>query len=641
MDVVSTSPLRVASSLWQPRAGAWALTVVCKATFRIEPGVSPLADAQEAPDEEEAHWDDDPARSLRAPGDLAPFKAGADVLVTGHAFAPAGQPARTLPVRVQAGAVDKRIDVWCDRIFWQDGQLLEGRPFARMPLRWERAAGGPGTVNPVGLRFDAPPDARGAVPVPNLQPAGVHVARRGDTFAPAGLGPVAAGWPGRAGKLGKHAAGWSHARWRERPLPPDLDRAYFNTAPPDQRLPSIEPDERIVIEHLHPDHPRLETQLPGVRPVARLTSGGRAGEDIALVADTLWIDTDRGIAMVVWRGRVPLRTAAEEGRVTVSHADAGALDVGGTLRVGAEPAPAAPVLPFGVPDDRPRAATVPIVAPGDRSLPFAQADRPGAPKAATLPFAPGKSPWSAKLPPPSPIQEAPADTGTIYGVQQKAYAALPAAWAAPKQDPPAPAAAVEIDDEPTPPAPERAAPEPLPLAPPPVAPPAVEPPAVAPPAVEPPAPEPTAAPEPQEQAPPEDLPIERCAAIAASIARRPADRSAILEAEGIAPEAWAAGERRWSAALKEEASRGKRALLGAYDAAYVGRLEEERGPIGIPEYARLVVAGERGRTAAVLRELGLPRGAMVRIERVWLRKVAADAGLSATVRRAVKAARDA
>ena len=63
---------------------------------------------------------------------------------------------------------------------------------------YERAAGGLGTSNPVGMRFDADPDASGGVPIPNLQPPGARVSRRGDTFGPIGFGPIAPAWPERA-----------------------------------------------------------------------------------------------------------------------------------------------------------------------------------------------------------------------------------------------------------------------------------------------------------------------------------------------------------------------------------------------------------------------------------------------------------
>jgi hypothetical protein len=80
-------------------------------------------------------------------------------------------------------------------------------------------------------------------------------------------------------------------------------------------------------------------------------------------------------------------------------------------------------------------------------------------------------------------------------------------------------------------------------------------------------------------------------------------------------------------------------LLRAYDAAYVAQLEKERGPITVEEYARLVVASERGGAAPLLEELRMPRGAFMRIERVWLDRVAEDDALAASVRKAILAAR--
>lgn len=88
MDVISYCPLPVASLVWRPRAGSWALTVVAKATFTLEPGESPLAEEQELPFEDDIHWDDDERRSLAAASDLAPYKGRADVIVVGSAHAP-------------------------------------------------------------------------------------------------------------------------------------------------------------------------------------------------------------------------------------------------------------------------------------------------------------------------------------------------------------------------------------------------------------------------------------------------------------------------------------------------------------------------------------------------------------------------
>lgn len=96
-------------------------------------------------------------------------------------------------------------------------------------------------------------------------------------------------------------------------------------------------------------------------------------------------------------------------------------------------------------------------------------------------------------------------------------------------------------------------------------------------------------------------------------------------------------ERRWAEAIREAAARGKTSLLRAYDQAYVAQLEADRGAITVKEYARLVVAAERGTETEALAELGLPRGAMLRVQRVWMKKMSA---LGRQVREAVEAARE-
>jgi hypothetical protein len=138
-----------------------------------------------------------------------------------------------------------------------------------------------------------------------------------------------------------------------------------------------------------------------------------------------------------------------------------------------------------------------------------------------------------------------------------------------------------------------------------------------------------------------EYPLERCAAIGASIARSKEDKSRILEANKLDAAAWAALDQHWNEAVLEETRRGKAALLWAYDAAYVARLEEERGPIRLEEYARISVAAERGALGDVLPEMSLPREAIMRIERVWLKKIAGDGTLGRSARRAVKTAREA
>ena len=315
MDLVSSGPLRTAQLRWLLANGAPALTVVCKATFSLRPGESPLASQQDEPNEDDTYWDDDSARSLSASTDLVPFKARADVLLVGSAYA--ASPVRSLVARLCVGPLDKSIEVCADRAFGADGALREGMPWGRMRLRYERAAGGAETPNPVGMRFDVQ-DARGNTVLPNLQPVGAMLGRRGDGFGPIGFGPIAPAWRERSAKVHRATPGWSPYGWASRPLPEGFDASFFNAAPPDQQLESLRPDEPIVLEHLHAEHARLTTRLADVLPRATVERPGAPPQPLALVCDTLSIDTDRGLCHLVWRGTVRLSHPAEAGRIVVS-----------------------------------------------------------------------------------------------------------------------------------------------------------------------------------------------------------------------------------------------------------------------------------------------------------------------------------
>jgi nucleotide-binding universal stress UspA family protein len=180
-------------------------------------------------------------------------------------------------------------------------------------------------------------------------------------------------------------------------------------------------------------------------------------------------------------------------------------------------------------------------------------------------------------------------------------------------------------------------------------PPASPPPLPGPFATSPPAQDPPASPAPASPAPAEPpvaalplvaYPLPRCAAIAASIDRRPAERDDILKAHDLAPDTWTDLERHWAAALLAEAERGRAKLSRAYDSAYVAQLEAERGFIDVSAYAKIVVAAERSDEARALADLDLPRAAILPIRRVWLRKIADDAALAASARKEIQAAQD-
>lgn len=416
MKVISVCPLSTSSLVWQPRAGSYALSVVCKATYALAPGESTLAQEQEEINEADDHWNDDPNRSVRAPSDMMPMKARAEVMVVGHAFAPGGQSVRSLATRLIVGEVDKAIDVYCDRYFTLEGGTQEGQRFTRMPLRYERAAGGPGTWNPVGMRSDVR-DAYGRRALPNLQPAGTHVATPEDFVEPVGFGPIAANWPFRLDKAGRYAQAFLQGTWRGRPLPDGFDVGFFSQAPWDQQLSLLRENERIVLEHMHPEHARLVTSLPGIRPAVFVDWGhGGAPQRVAARPDTLWIDTDRAIAAMTFRAQIALEKPAQAGRVVVGM-DSPGYEVSWSeleRHAGVSDPSTESVLdevtvtPADVEEElvRPRPVqggtritSIPALSKGKSTvLPFAQGAQPktrddrssGAPQGSALPFAQGK-----------------------------------------------------------------------------------------------------------------------------------------------------------------------------------------------------------------------------------------------------------
>ncbi len=684
MDIVSLCPLRTSAIAWQAHTGARALTVIVKATFVLEPGESTLAPMQEAVCLSDQIWDQDPQRSVRVPSDRAPLKMYPELMLVGRAYAPHGAPTRSFIARIIVGQVDKSIEVWCDRgSRLHDGQLLEGPRITEMPLDWEHAAGGPSTDNPVGMRFDAAPDRYGMVPIPNIQPQGVVVSVRSRTFAPVGFGPLSPSWPLRRRALGRHELRFRDSGWERWPLPEDFDASYFQAAPADQRLSVIRADEPIVLENLHKEHVRLVTKLPGIQPRAIADRATGEREELLLVADTLWIDTDRGLCCVVWRGRLGLRHAEEAGRIAVwvdgmpmalpvAEISQGAVlkaakpveDVadrtliaplapqnGGTLPfVPGAPKPLEPQRDFpasmvqrtaSMPDDGTGTVCAPMMVLAANSLPFFAKREDAAypsemtakkPSAEPVPFTSALPVVDiAPLPVVAPLTVADGDSlrepliACVEGETPRAE----------RQD-------VEAA------VPKRV--KPLPAPPPMIGPLATEdmarkeemrsPLEAKASSAEPVTGRQAALVEADAEETVAELSIEETAVIAAELAEGKAEKVKVLEAHSLSDSGWTKNAARWHAAMEEELGHGKNALRGAYDAAYVKRVEGFRGEIKVEEYARVVVGLERGRAADELDRLRIHREALMPMVRVWSRKVAQDMNVGKAAVRALREARE-
>lgn len=127
------------------------------------------------------------------------------------------------------------------------------------------------------------------------------------------------------------------------------------------------------------------------------------------------------------------------------------------------------------------------------------------------------------------------------------------------------------------------------------------------------------------------IPLELCAAIAAELNEQRSPRAEVLRAHSLTEKAWVSIERKWAEVIDKEAAHGPSPLLMVYDAAYIAAVERFRGRVTPAEYARFVIAGERGHANDGLDELRIQRAAMMRLKRVWAKKMAEDAALRAQV----------
>ncbi|MCC6523839.1 MAG: DUF2169 domain-containing protein [Polyangiaceae bacterium] len=377
-----------ASSVYR-LAGQLSLGVVVKATFALEHGREATPREPEPVATKDRYFDRSPARSLEAASDLVPYKPRGEVWLRGHAYAPGGVPRATAAVRLALrGAearVDKTLHIYGDR----SGPTAPPAAFQRMPLVYERAAGGPGTDNPLGVPVDGPGQ-------PNLVDPS-------DPTRTACFGPVSPYWPARKRLV---PAGVRRALDQAVPeLPADFDYEYFCSAPADQRTTFFRGDEWLVLDGMHPALARVQTRLPRARAAARVVwpLPARPPAEVALALDTLVVDADRLTVTAVWRGLVVGVRAEDVGAVRVV---AGAV-LGDEPFVWPEvaplPAPAASPAPRAAPPPPRRAA---IEDPLSQTSMLSRDDDAAAAHRTATPF--------ARVPPPTPAS-APAPESPDFG----------------------------------------------------------------------------------------------------------------------------------------------------------------------------------------------------------------------------------
>jgi hypothetical protein len=418
------APFSAGSVVWRDARRRLVCTLVAKASYELAPGESAFLKDPLPIQEEDAYWDDDPQKGVRVPSDLAPFKKAAEIVIVGSAFAPAERPVPSVIARAIVGSVDKSIEAWAPRTIRRDGTVKASAPQARFSLRYEHAAGGPGTDNPAGVPSGYV-DAWGRYPLPTLFPP-YHALGSPTDFVPVvNFGPIAWSWPPRAGYLSEQDRAWIETA-AESAMPPSFPARFFQVAPMDQWLDrALVANERIVLEALHPELPRLVTSLPAIEP--RAIFADPTAKVLRMQADLLLIDTDRGVATLTYRVQIPISENGPAIKMAVVGVPMGAEPKPEVIRqiveavspksrsrtdpfmattsVEAMPWSNKSVLPFGGPSSAPRPAGQ---APSGGGLPFQGS--PPAPSEAraenaapsSTRAAPGSIPRPPVAPPPPP-----------------------------------------------------------------------------------------------------------------------------------------------------------------------------------------------------------------------------------------------
>ena len=284
VDVEALSPCSVGTVVWR-HAGRTTMTVVIKATLSLDEGTATPTRPDDLVLEERLSGAGSPTQDA----DIAPYKPRAEVTFVGHATS--STPVQHLSTRLSVHAGNSSIDKPLSDVGERPTPPAPPVPFTRMALTWDRALAET-NENPIGANQQS-----GRFP---------NVYDPQDPRAPASYAPMSRTWGARRRFIGRSDPERASGLTPE--MPPDLSWGFFLGAPQDQQLNRLSGSEIIVLENLLEGRPRVRSQLPGVRGVARVYGPGTpaGGGNIELRLDTLAIDGDRGVVSVVWRGTMPV-----------------------------------------------------------------------------------------------------------------------------------------------------------------------------------------------------------------------------------------------------------------------------------------------------------------------------------------------
>jgi hypothetical protein len=295
--------------------GAEVWLVAVRGTFDILPDGSTIPAAEQEPVVLAPEFSGDPlASALLNDTDLPHLKHATDVLITGHAHAPGGKPARQVLVGLRLGSIKKVLQVTGDR-FWRASltggvSISEPEPFTVMPMVYERSFGGRDLFgddpeqhdwdarNPAGRGFARRADHLLDKPVPNVEYPSALLTGWKQRPPVAGFGPIAGHWKPRTDYTGTYDDAWE--KKRQPLLPFDFDERYYQCAPHDQQVPGfVRGGETVDLRNVTPDG-HLSFRLPRLSLAFTTYFDDGTSVDHRAAIHTVNIKPDLREVVVVW-----------------------------------------------------------------------------------------------------------------------------------------------------------------------------------------------------------------------------------------------------------------------------------------------------------------------------------------------------
>lgn len=239
------------------------------------------------------------------------FKPGGEALLSGSAYAPGGKAVSQLMLRMQVGAVDRRLMLSGNRYFGPMG-AGEAEPFVSMPLGLAQAFGGEGAAdNPAGKgALEVLVGGKMRRPLPNLEDPKALVHDPAQRPRPAFFNAQPFGYPQRQRLLGSYDSSWLKKRYPG--FADDLDLRAFMVAQEEQRIDGYwQGGESFVLENMHPELPGQEGTLPSHRPrlfVTRKDAKEPQLEEIKMHCDTVHFFPSVACGLMVFRGVLPIES---------------------------------------------------------------------------------------------------------------------------------------------------------------------------------------------------------------------------------------------------------------------------------------------------------------------------------------------